>query len=185
MCIFNTRPLYASAAKNNAASIRVLEKCGFAIRGSAKALAKARGNGIEEVFFELVRKGGIPASSWPCARTKKINPSRPLSHLANQLLSGKGYFGSDGAVKNHYAPPTLFPEVCPKHCLSRAIGIAPAPSFTASLNWITNTSRGLVTVVSSRRAHVPFSRRRSRLRLPSPARAPMVHIVLHRSCRDG
>jgi RimJ/RimL family protein N-acetyltransferase len=44
----------ASGDKDNAASIRVLEKCGFAIRGSAKALAKARGNGIEEVFFELV-----------------------------------------------------------------------------------------------------------------------------------
>jgi RimJ/RimL family protein N-acetyltransferase len=51
--IFNTRPLYASAAKDNAASIRVLEKCGFAIRGSAKAFAKARGTEIEEVFFEL------------------------------------------------------------------------------------------------------------------------------------
>jgi RimJ/RimL family protein N-acetyltransferase len=30
--IFNTRPLYASVAKDNAASIRVLEKCGFATR---------------------------------------------------------------------------------------------------------------------------------------------------------
>ncbi len=51
--IFNTRPLYASAAKDNAASIRVLEKCGFRIRGSGKAFAKARGTEIEEVFFEL------------------------------------------------------------------------------------------------------------------------------------
>jgi RimJ/RimL family protein N-acetyltransferase len=51
--IFNTRPLYASVAKDNAASIRVLEKCGFATRGSAKAFAKARGTEIEEVFFEL------------------------------------------------------------------------------------------------------------------------------------
>ena len=53
LCIFNTRPLYASAAKDNVASTRVLEKCGFAIRGSAKAFAKARGTEIEEVFFEL------------------------------------------------------------------------------------------------------------------------------------
>ena len=51
--IFNTRPLYASVAKDNAASIRVLEKCGFATRGSAKAFAKARGTEIEEVFLEL------------------------------------------------------------------------------------------------------------------------------------
>lgn len=52
--IFNKRPLYASAAKDNAASSRVLEKCGFAICGSAKAFAKARGTDIEEVFLELV-----------------------------------------------------------------------------------------------------------------------------------
>src|SRR5262252_636833 len=51
--ICNTRPLYASAAKDNVASIRVLEKCGFAIRGSGKAFAKARGTEIDEVFFEL------------------------------------------------------------------------------------------------------------------------------------
>ena len=51
--IFNKRPLYASAAKDNAASSRVLEKCGFAIRGYGKAFAQARGTEIEEVFFEL------------------------------------------------------------------------------------------------------------------------------------
>ena len=51
--IFDTRPLYASAAKDNVASIRVLEKCGFAVRGSAMAFAKARGTDIEEVFLEL------------------------------------------------------------------------------------------------------------------------------------
>ena len=47
------RPLYASAASDNAASLRVLEKCGFRKRGSAKAFAKARGAEIDEVFFEL------------------------------------------------------------------------------------------------------------------------------------
>lgn len=53
LSIFNTRPLYASAASDNAASTRVLEKCGFALRGSGKAYAGARGAEIEEVFFEL------------------------------------------------------------------------------------------------------------------------------------
>lgn len=48
-----TRPLYASAAKDNLASIRVLQKCGFAITGSAKAFANARGEEIEEVTLEL------------------------------------------------------------------------------------------------------------------------------------
>jgi RimJ/RimL family protein N-acetyltransferase len=51
--IFNTRPLYASAAADNAGSTRVLEKCGFVRRGSAQAFAKARGTEIEEIFFEL------------------------------------------------------------------------------------------------------------------------------------
>lgn len=51
--VVNKRPLYASTAKDNAASIRVLEKCGFEMRGSAKAFAKTRGAEIDEVFFEL------------------------------------------------------------------------------------------------------------------------------------
>jgi RimJ/RimL family protein N-acetyltransferase len=51
--IVRDRPLYASAAKDNVASIRVLEKCGFVMRGSAKAFARARGTEIDEIFFEL------------------------------------------------------------------------------------------------------------------------------------
>jgi RimJ/RimL family protein N-acetyltransferase len=48
-----TRPLYASAAKDNAASIRVLEKCGFTFCCIEKSLANARGEEIEEVTLEL------------------------------------------------------------------------------------------------------------------------------------
>ena len=48
-----TRPLYASAARDNVASIRVLEKCGFTITGYEKGFANARGQEIEEVFLEL------------------------------------------------------------------------------------------------------------------------------------
>ena len=48
-----TRPLYASAAADNTASIRVLEKCGFTIRGSARTFAGARGREIEEVMLQL------------------------------------------------------------------------------------------------------------------------------------
>jgi RimJ/RimL family protein N-acetyltransferase len=51
--LVKTRPLYASAASDNAASLRVLQKCGFVIRGSARAFASARGEEIEEVFLEL------------------------------------------------------------------------------------------------------------------------------------
>jgi RimJ/RimL family protein N-acetyltransferase len=47
------RPLYARAAKDNIASIRVLEKCGFTITGYEKGFANARGEEIEEVILEL------------------------------------------------------------------------------------------------------------------------------------
>jgi RimJ/RimL family protein N-acetyltransferase len=47
------RPIYASAAKDNVASIRVLEKCGFVIRGTGRSWANARGEEIDEIFFEL------------------------------------------------------------------------------------------------------------------------------------
>jgi RimJ/RimL family protein N-acetyltransferase len=48
-----TRPLYASAARDNVASLRVLEKCGFKVIGEEKGFANARGEEVEEIFFEL------------------------------------------------------------------------------------------------------------------------------------
>lgn len=51
--LVTTRPIYASAAKDNVGSLRVLQKCGFAIRGSERAFANARGEEIEEVLLEL------------------------------------------------------------------------------------------------------------------------------------
>mgnify|MGYP001546181743 CR=1 FL=1 len=47
------RPLYARAAKDNLASIRVLEKCGFTLSGHDRAYANARGEETEEVVLEL------------------------------------------------------------------------------------------------------------------------------------
>jgi RimJ/RimL family protein N-acetyltransferase len=47
------RPLYASAASDNAASIRVLQKCGFRICGNTKSYAGARRGEIEEVMLQL------------------------------------------------------------------------------------------------------------------------------------
>ena len=47
------RPLYARAAKDNIASIRVLQKCGFVIVGEDKGFANARGQEIEEYILEL------------------------------------------------------------------------------------------------------------------------------------
>lgn len=47
------RPLYARAAKDNLASLRVLEKCGFARIGEDKGFANARGEEIEEFILRL------------------------------------------------------------------------------------------------------------------------------------
>ena len=47
------RPLYARAAKDNLASIWVLEKCGFKVSGYEVGYANARGEEIEEVIMEL------------------------------------------------------------------------------------------------------------------------------------
>lgn len=48
-----TRPLYARAAKDNVASLRVLEKCGFTVCGHDKGFANARGEEVEEFILEL------------------------------------------------------------------------------------------------------------------------------------
>ncbi|MFE0521945.1 GNAT family N-acetyltransferase [Streptomyces sp. NPDC058954] len=47
------RPLYARAAADNAASRRVLEKCGFRLTARATGFANARGEEIDEVVLTL------------------------------------------------------------------------------------------------------------------------------------
>lgn len=47
------RPIYARAAKDNLASLRVLGKCGFAIIGEDKGFANARNEEVEEFILEL------------------------------------------------------------------------------------------------------------------------------------
>lgn len=48
-----TRPLCARAAKDNIASRRVLEKCGFVITGEGSGFANARQADTEEFIFTL------------------------------------------------------------------------------------------------------------------------------------
>lgn len=48
-----TRPIYARVAKDNRASLRVLEKCGFTIIDEDKEFAHARGQEIEEWLLQL------------------------------------------------------------------------------------------------------------------------------------
>lgn len=47
------RPLFAAAAADNVASIRVLEKCGFRTTGRERSFARARGAEVSEVFLRL------------------------------------------------------------------------------------------------------------------------------------
>ena len=54
---FTEHPLHARAVKDNIASIRVLEKCGFTICGEDKGFANARGEEVEEFILKL---GDLP-----------------------------------------------------------------------------------------------------------------------------
>ncbi|MDQ5825409.1 MAG: GNAT family N-acetyltransferase [Chloroflexota bacterium] len=51
--VVTERPLYAAAAWDNAASIRVLEKCGFTLKGYGTWFSNARGGEIKEARLEL------------------------------------------------------------------------------------------------------------------------------------
>jgi RimJ/RimL family protein N-acetyltransferase len=51
--VVTERPMHAAAAKDNVASLRVLEKCGFERTGEQMGFANARGTEIEEVLFRL------------------------------------------------------------------------------------------------------------------------------------
>lgn len=48
-----TRPLYARVVKDNMASLRVLEKCGFTVCGEDRGFANARGAEVEEFILVL------------------------------------------------------------------------------------------------------------------------------------
>jgi RimJ/RimL family protein N-acetyltransferase len=48
-----TRPVYARAARDNIASLRVLEKNGFVVTGEDRGFANARGEVIEECVLTL------------------------------------------------------------------------------------------------------------------------------------
>ncbi|EFH83810.1 GNAT family N-acetyltransferase [Ktedonobacter racemifer] len=51
--IVQVRPIFARVAKDNLASRRVLEKCGFTICGEGKGYANARGAETEEFILRL------------------------------------------------------------------------------------------------------------------------------------
>lgn len=48
-----TRPLHADAAADNTGSLRVLQKCGFAVTGTSRCFARARDEEIDLVHLKL------------------------------------------------------------------------------------------------------------------------------------
>jgi RimJ/RimL family protein N-acetyltransferase len=56
LLLVEERPIYARAAKDNLASLRVLQKCGFEITGHDTGYANARAATIEEVLLTLQRR---------------------------------------------------------------------------------------------------------------------------------
>lgn len=57
VAILPERPLHARAAKDNLASLRVLEKCGFTVHAQERGFAAARGTHIDELLLRLEEKG--------------------------------------------------------------------------------------------------------------------------------
>ncbi len=51
--VLKARPLYARTAKENIASLRVLEKCGFKISGEDRGHSNVRGEQVEEFILKL------------------------------------------------------------------------------------------------------------------------------------
>jgi RimJ/RimL family protein N-acetyltransferase len=48
-----TRPIHARVAQDNRASLRVLQKCGFVVKGEAVGFANARGHDVSEYLLTL------------------------------------------------------------------------------------------------------------------------------------
>ena len=53
--LISARPLHAYVAKNNVASIRVLEKCGFQVSGESAAAGSTDGDVVDEFIYSLSR----------------------------------------------------------------------------------------------------------------------------------
>ena len=83
LALVTARPIYASAAEDNAGSLRVLEKCGFTRCGSAKAFADARREEIVEIFPELIGTLCVGTSDYELVISSDAGrPKKPpyLSH---------------------------------------------------------------------------------------------------------
>ena len=65
---FKARPVYARVAKDNPASLRVLQKCGFTICGKNRGFANARGQEIEEFILRRIANEGDTLEGTPIVK---------------------------------------------------------------------------------------------------------------------
>ena len=96
-----TRPLHARAARDNFASLRVLEKCGFSIVGYERGFACARGEEIEEVCVGTQGRGTGSTShehrNRRCSRRRGMTAFRRSKILSpfrlhhHQMSAGAGF----------------------------------------------------------------------------------------------
>ena len=88
---FKARPVYARVAKDNPASLRVLQKCGFTICGENKGFANARGQEIEEFIMRLEESKDthLPSSSNATQTYQSLRVERD-AFVANVILTGPG-----------------------------------------------------------------------------------------------
>ena len=69
------RPVYARAAKDNIASLQVLEKCGFTRIGDGRGFANARGEEVDEWLLVLDAVGCEPGGWGSASRGSCYAPS--------------------------------------------------------------------------------------------------------------
>lgn len=55
LSMYRVRPVFARAVKDNVASLRVLEKCGFVVVGEDEGSSPVRGHVVGEYVLELLR----------------------------------------------------------------------------------------------------------------------------------
>jgi len=72
------RPLHAHVAKHNVASIRVLEKCGFAFCAEATGAPSEPGDGIEELVY-VIETSAVGSTALKTPPNQAVNRSRQSS----------------------------------------------------------------------------------------------------------
>jgi RimJ/RimL family protein N-acetyltransferase len=108
------RPLYARVAKDNRASLRVLEKCGFTACGCDKGFAHARGTEVEEVILKLDAGDGRERAAVlaPRIELRRVADLTPAEQSALQGLSAVVYPPEVAAAWPGRAIEWAAPEWC-------------------------------------------------------------------------